>query len=169
MACTLARVISFSCLQRICQIMTMNIRNGFSLCNTQSQRNRLGNVEWGKGNIMKMNVKVTVLWPKLVSSTELWIDPRLGGCEGHPTILPTTSMFDIAGRGKCPCVDRVVRFGKVGLLCQVNVHFCPFSIYKYIVSSLSLSELLHFHSFFLCCKCEIPLVRERVDHAYYEL
>ena len=45
-------------------------------------------------------------------------------------------------RGECPCVNGVTRFGKLGLLCWVNVHFCPFSIYKYIVSSLSLSELL---------------------------
>ena len=41
---------------RIYWIVTMNIGNGFGLCNTQSQRNRIGNVEWGKGNIMKMNV-----------------------------------------------------------------------------------------------------------------
>ena len=53
------------------------------------------------------------------------------------------------GRGECPCVDGVARFGELGSLCRVNVPFCPLSLYKYIVSSLSLSELLCFHSFLL--------------------
>ena len=53
------------------------------------------------------------------------------------------------GRGECPCIDGVARFGELGSLCQVNVPFCPLSLYKYIVSSLSLSELLRFHSFLL--------------------
>ena len=53
------------------------------------------------------------------------------------------------GRGECPCVDGVARFGELGSLCRVNVPFYPLSLYKYIVSSLSLSELLRFHSFLL--------------------
>ena len=62
---------------------------------------------------------------------------------------PCLISLESYGRGECPCVDGVARFGKLGLLCRVNVPFCPLSIYKYIVSSLSLSELLHFHSFLL--------------------
>ena len=69
-------------------IMTMNIGNGFGLCNTQSQRNRIGNVEWGKGNIMKMNVdtmKVDWNWqaPQSYKLTPDWEAAR-GTQLSHP-------------------------------------------------------------------------------------